>query len=1168
MKRGQNRLSVTAMRRAVFFRPLALLMAVLLSPALSELGVGRGPKPLQAAAQVVQGCESTTNSIIRNYCVNGINYGVSLSKLEQDAVANYLSMNGLPSSEASVIYNLGRSDLRNAVRAQMYTILVDIIEKRPVDRTQHERTLFTWLQTLVQGYEINMYQQALNHFNDFRNNPCGFRLDDELAKTYGLQWSGAPFCSGGAQSNIFQPPIPNAAYFEAYGAKRSYMARAFPGEPDYDPNYALLFADTSISAAQISAIAMAAGVTAGAVAGSLVAYGYLSALVTQLSSNSSAIVGAGIGKAAAGSGKMGFLVSAQSVTTASTTAASAGTFAIVLIAVAAGVMGAMQLYNDDQQRQQLAAFISRADAARTTPPDLSAMLNGASEMGSFKLQNAIYSQTSPDMPSSAPLPGRQAGDLGFFVEPEDPRSPQRGHQTSFKYLDWANNVWTVTTSGNWYVSTCAVGPRSTAPCRQADSISNTLRFQTWDRSRVDTRVLLPYNVSGNRIGRTIFHTTPKITVESRLCPMDPAKGLTPITMGPNPQTRNCASFVADSMKMYEESGSPMRVSLTRFGRPQFLDPGPLSFGIGVPATRQIATTFDPPAEICWESGSIPSMQPPAGSQCSSNGTYPLTYNGALNAPPASFTLRLRATNSLGSTTQSFTVDLSNTLAIVSPLDCTTFSFGCYLPVEYGKPMSYQVVATGNPTPRLSLDRSGSDFTGLTFVDNGDGTGTLSGTPTGSPFAGGTCGDLLNAPCGGFVAANSTQGSTIKRFRLGITPAPQARLDLPNGFIFRFQAGVPNAVQLTSFNHKTQVSWLMANNPSWLTLRDNGDNTATLSGTPPLGTSGFTGPSVQLTAAGALPTIRGLLIEVGPEPAFTTANQATFQVGTAGTFSPAATSGTLTFSGTLPTGLSFTSGNPATITGTPARGTGGVYPIQVTATGSTGSSTQELLLTVNEAPSFTSPNVQVLFAGRPAAVSVTTLGYPNASNQPVTPGSEYVQDPSFGMQFLVSGLPASLRAGNLNPAGFTTGTLSIFGTPTAADVGTRRVTVGAFNTIGGAPVNQTLTLQIWPYNPTATVALLSTWALARVDGQVRATVVIANNGSQDAQNVSLTSARIGTATASIFPGQLPSIPAGGSGTFYLSFPASALGSAGSAGVLSLTGSHSGGSFSNSGRIVLP
>ena len=44
-----------------------------------------------------------------------------------------------------------------------------------------------------------------------------------------------------------------------------------------------------------------------------------------------------------------------------------------------------------------------------------------------------------------------------------------------------------------------------------------------------------------------------------------------------------------------------------------------------------------------------------------------------------------------------TLASSGKLAIVSTLDCTTFNFGCNLPVTYGQPVNYKVVATGKPT---------------------------------------------------------------------------------------------------------------------------------------------------------------------------------------------------------------------------------------------------------------------------------------------------------------------------------------------------------------------------------------------------------------------------------------------------------------------------------------
>ena len=88
-----------------------------------------------------------------------------------------------------------------------------------------------------------------------------------------------------------------------------------------------------------------------------------------------------------------------------------------------------------------------------------------------------------------------------------------------------------------------------------------------------------------------------------------------------------------------------------------------------------------------------------------------------------------------------------------------------------------------------------------------------------------------------------------------------------------------------------------------------------------------------------------------------ADHATFSAGTAGGFtvttSPAAD--TVTQNGSLPAGVTFTDNGDgtATLSGTPATGTGGTYPLTVTASSSVGSTTQSFTLTVEELASFTS-----------------------------------------------------------------------------------------------------------------------------------------------------------------------------------------------------------------------
>jgi hypothetical protein len=101
------------------------------------------------------------------------------------------------------------------------------------------------------------------------------------------------------------------------------------------------------------------------------------------------------------------------------------------------------------------------------------------------------------------------------------------------------------------------------------------------------------------------------------------------------------------------------------------------------------------------------------------------------------------------------------------------------------------------------------------------------------------------------------------------------------------------------------------------------------------------------------------------PAITSDYQTTFNAGTAGSFTVSATgtpAPTLAETGTLPSGVTFTSSTA--LSGTPAAGTGGIYPIEVTATNSVGTVTQTLTLIVQQSP----PASAIAWAGN--AVFVT------------------------------------------------------------------------------------------------------------------------------------------------------------------------------------------------------
>lgn len=163
-------------------------------------------------------------------------------------------------------------------------------------------------------------------------------------------------------------------------------------------------------------------------------------------------------------------------------------------------------------------------------------------------------------------------------------------------------------------------------------------------------------------------------------------------------------------------------------------------------------------------------------------------------------------------------------------------------------------------------------------------------------------------------------------------------------------------------------------------------TATVAGSPATVLSMTNGVtySCSVTARNAVgPSAASGTVMVTPtsSPSITSQNNATFTIGSAGTFTVTATGAptpTLSMSGALPSGVSFTAGT-GVLAGTPAAGTAASYPLTFTATNAGGSSMQAFTLTVQKA------NQTITFgalADRPMRPISTALSATASSGLPV------------------------------------------------------------------------------------------------------------------------------------------------------------------------------------------
>ena len=155
------------------------------------------------------------------------------------------------------------------------------------------------------------------------------------------------------------------------------------------------------------------------------------------------------------------------------------------------------------------------------------------------------------------------------------------------------------------------------------------------------------------------------------------------------------------------------------------------------------------------------------------------------------------------------------------------------------------------------------------------------------------------------------------------------------------------------------------------------------------------------------------------PSFSSANTTTFTVGTNCYFSvqtPGSPSMTLTQTGTLPKGVQFSQdtnnldyANNASgaLSGTPAAGTGGSYPLKFSVTnGVLPDATQSFTLLVSQATAFTSADALTVNQNQGASFTVTTNGFPGAviSASSLPPGMTLTPNQAAGSA-LLSGTPS-------------------------------------------------------------------------------------------------------------------------------------------------------------------
>lgn len=168
------------------------------------------------------------------------------------------------------------------------------------------------------------------------------------------------------------------------------------------------------------------------------------------------------------------------------------------------------------------------------------------------------------------------------------------------------------------------------------------------------------------------------------------------------------------------------------------------------------------------------------------------------------------------------------LTLVSPVVPPQILSGGSATFAAGTAGRFTASAIGAPVPAWT--ETGALPSGVTFVDNSDGTATLAGTP--APGTGGTYHLTLTASNG--VGAGASQA-----FSLTVIPAvsPTASPTITSANVATFQAGQAGSFLLAATGSPTPTISEAGALPPGLTFVDNGNGTATIAGTPAAGVVG-------------------------------------------------------------------------------------------------------------------------------------------------------------------------------------------------------------------------------------------------------------------------------------------------------------------------------------------
>ncbi|MBL8209397.1 MAG: hypothetical protein JNK87_01725 [Bryobacterales bacterium] len=853
----------------------------------------------------------------------------------RDTVEAFLAAHQMPASEVTSIQTYARQDLRDNLRAFAWSALQLLLRdtKRALDPV--EERLVTRFTEVVKAIDIEHLRLAKEDKDRFLANRCTWRPEAQIAQATGYTYDPAYWCPRPPYSPLFEanpPASPSKDFLLATGQKRSWLdaIAARPGGLRSISHISVaggLHLAIGIPAAALLAIGLTAAMYA--LKWLKVAQETFNGGTTFVSRSLGAYVGVGI------------------------------TIALVLITVVILVVIYTENNRIEAEYSQIdSAYQTAASRPLRTRAQLGAALDSNRDwVGLYAaFLRMVVPLSAPQAPAALPTPGVTDPTFSLRVAPGSPSTPA----SSLTFAGWDGEKWRARLWRGWVLQEALL------PMPNVDLLSLNSRIRyLWNGKKYEASRMGSYFAVKKAVEETGDVTCPPSSSSGESTAADLSQ---------------CKVFVTRSLPLDVDGLGARLVSITQ--ALAFTSPAVARVAIGQPFSIPIATQGLPEATITVD-GALPAgFSLGAGNML---GTATLLWNG--NGTGGTYPITLRANNGLEQKTTVLTVYVSQTVRFTSPAEGTySFPLGTYV--------NMPIIATGFPVPNVHVYTLLSGTCGLQLTRVSNSEWRLAGylRPPQAPAQ--ACFLSLEAYNSESFNLASPSGRDFLDLRINVTDPPQQPVLLTDQITTPMGMTRQYTIRTSTVNAPVEISLAQLNGqqmaPSWVSLQDRGDGTATMTVTPPVGA-----PQVALAAlwygvAGSAGnrnsgSFTGVSINVVREPVFVFPQGQVFrfdvdppveQSWLAGTQS---VGGNVTFqvSPALPPGLQLQDlGNGEfRIRGRATEP--GDYAVNVTATNSYGPATAPVRIIVAKAAQITSPAVAHLWVGRPNSFEVTATGYPTA-----------------------------------------------------------------------------------------------------------------------------------------------------------------------------------------------